>query len=398
VPSGELFLRIEQHIEVKIDSVAFGGEGVGRVDNLVVFVPFSAPGDELEIEITQRKKKFARGKIIKIVEPSEARETPLCRYYGQCGGCCYQHIKYESQLVLKKKQVIDAFEKIGGIAAPPVGDIVASPKMYHYRGKAQLHAARVGGGVKIGFMDVSGGRIVDIGRCEIVEESINGKIVDLRTDELLLACPEGEYTIWSGEPFHPAGGKERVSRLVKSKEFLAPYEGFFQANLFLIETLVDEVCRAAEKGKINTLIDAYCGCGLFSVFLARCADKIIGMERDAASVKCARINAENAQAKNVEFTCGRVEKILSEKNHVAEKIDMIVLDPPRAGCGRDVMAGILELGPEMVVYISCNPATAARDVKCLHEGGYELLSLLPLDMFPQTQHIEIIAVLAQKQA
>src|SRR4030042_965435 len=132
-------MQLKDRVEIKIESVAFGGAGVGRVNNFVVFVPFAAPGDELEVEITQLKKKFARGKIVKILKPSGARVSPLCRYYEKCGGCCYQHINYAHQLKIKKRQVAEAFKKIGKIAAPPVLDVIASPEIYHYRGKAQLH-------------------------------------------------------------------------------------------------------------------------------------------------------------------------------------------------------------------------------------------------------------------
>ena len=147
---------------IKIESVAFGGSGVGRADNLVVFVPFSAPGDELEIEITQRKKNFLRGRIRNITKPSPWRTDPVGRYYGVCGGCCYQHIQYAYQLAIKKKQVEDAFRRIGKVDAPPVLETVASPRMYHYRGKARYHVGDDTQTGHIGFLDISGGKIVDI--------------------------------------------------------------------------------------------------------------------------------------------------------------------------------------------------------------------------------------------
>ncbi len=178
-------MQIKDRVVIKIESVAFGGEGVGRVDNFVVFVPFAAPEDELEIEIVQLKKKFARGKILQIVKPSPMRVSPLCRYYENCGGCCYQHLNYEYQLEIKKKQVEEVFGKIGKIATPPVLKIIAAPKAYHYRGKAEFHASMTPNGCKIGFLDVSGSEIVDIERCEIMEETINEKLCNLRGNKQL---------------------------------------------------------------------------------------------------------------------------------------------------------------------------------------------------------------------
>lgn len=387
-------MQVKNRVNIEIESVAFGGEGVGRVDNFVVFVPFAAPGDELEIEIVQRKKNFARGRILNISSPSKTRVDPLCRYYENCGGCCYQHIKYESQLAIKKKQVIDAFEKIGGIAAPPVREIIASPQMYHYRGKAKLHALKNANGMQFGFMDVSGGKVVDIERCEIADETINEKIRALRASQAKAPGAEDKHTIWSGKSLSGKERKETIARVVKSKEFLVPREGFFQANLYLTDKLVDEVCAAVKNEKISTLIDAYCGGGLFSVFLSPYVENIIGIEQDAASVDCAKINASKSGAKNVNFLQGDVEEILpGEFLSPEHKTDMVLLDPPRVGCSPAVLKSICSMMPRKIIYISCNPATQARDMKYLREQGYKLQSLQPLDMFPQTQHTEVIGIL-----
>ncbi|OGP68142.1 MAG: hypothetical protein A2W27_07535 [Deltaproteobacteria bacterium RBG_16_44_11] len=387
-------MQLKDRVEIKIESVAFGGAGVGRVNNFVVFVPFAAPDDELEIEITQLKKKFARGKIVRIFKRSAVRVSPLCRYYEKCGGCCYQHINYAHQLKIKKSQVAEAFKKIGKIAAPPVLDVIASPKIYNYRGKAQLHTAQTASDGKIGFMDISGGEIVDIEYCEIMEDTINEKISAWHQNKQLPCDKNTRLTIWSGQE---TGKNEPVVRAVREKDFLVPPGGFFQANLYLTGSLVDEICRLTQFEELNTLIDAYCGSGLFSIFLASYAKNIIGIEKDEKSLKYACINAENANVKNIQFIRGNVEdilpgKLLSSKN----KIDMIILDPPRTGCGESVLKAIKDLCPRRVIYISCNPATQARDVKYLNEQGYELLSLMPVDMFPQTEHIETIGLLALK--
>ena len=389
-------MRIKDRAIIKIDAVAFGGEGVGRIDNFVVFVPFSAPGDELEIEINQLKKNFVRGKILKIIKPSSLRAEPLCRYYEKCGGCCYQHLDYEYQLVIKKKQVQEAFWKIGKIAEPPVLEAIASPKAYNYRGKAQYHTEVVSNRREIGFLDVSGGKIVDVEKCEIMEETINEKMRVLRGSDRL-RDNKNEMTIWSGCSAGESNEKESITRIVKGKNFLVPRAGFFQANLYLTDKMVDEVCRLAALDKVGTLVDAYCGSGLFSIFLSSCAQNIIGIEINEKSVKYARINAENFGVENTVFIHGDVDNVLRDKfSRSGEEINLIILDPPRIGCEKTVLKAMSDLRPQRILYISCNPTTQARDVKYLNECGYDLQSLLPLDMFPQTEHIEVIGLMALK--
>ena len=383
-------MRLNDRLTIKIESIAFGGQGVGRIDNFVVFIPFAAPDDELEVEIVELKKKFARGRILKILKPSSLRDVPRCSYYEKCGGCCYQHLNYEDQLKIKKKQVQEAFQKIGKIVLPPVADQIASPQAYQYRGKAQFHAAKEASDWQLGFLDVSGGKIVDIGRCEIMEETINDKMRELRKNPQLLSA-ESNLTIWSEPLYDDSQNSYQIKRTVKEKEFIVPPGGFFQANLYLTDQLVDEVCRLVMPQKLNTIVDAYCGCGLFSIFLSPYARNVVGIETSAKSVQFAQMNAERQGVHNAKFICGDVESVLPQEFAAgADKIDLLVLDPPRSGCEGSFLRTIEALRPQKVIYISCNPATQARDIKYLSECGYDLLSLLPLDMFPQTEHIEVI--------
>lgn len=385
-----IILQIKDRIITKIESVAFGGEGVARVQNFVVFVPFAATGDEMEIEITQLKKSFARGKMLKLIKPSLMRTKPRCRYYGKCGGCCYQHLDYQNQLEIKKKQVEEAFWKIGKIVSPPVLPVIASPETYHYRGKAQYHAELISNDWKIGFLDISGGRLVDIESCEIMAETINEQLRVLRTNQHLWNYQDETLTIWS-DCLHARESKEEsIIRIVKGKKFLISSDGFFQANLHLTDRLVEEVCRLV-SADTGTVVDAYCGSGLFSIFLSGYAKNVTGIEINEKSVHYARRNAENAGVDNVEFISGNVEDVLQSTILSREnKIDLMVLDPPRTGCDKIVLKSVIDLRPKKIIYISCNPATQARDVKYLTGYGYHLRSLLPLDMFPQTEHIEVV--------
>jgi tRNA/tmRNA/rRNA uracil-C5-methylase (TrmA/RlmC/RlmD family) len=390
-------LQLKDRARIKIEKIAFGGEGVGRINNLVVFVPFAAPGDELEIEITGCKKKFARGRILEIVKASPQRATPLCKYYEQCGGCCYQHLSYEHQLELKKLQVEEVFKKIGSIAVPPVAGTVASPEIYHYRGKAQFHRVSTSAVPQLGFLDISGGKIVDIQRCEIMEETINKKIGRLRENLFIPDQKDARLNVWSELHADHPNGKGQIKRLAGGREFLVPRDGFFQANLFLTDALATEVCTWATSAPVTNLIDAYCGCGLFSILLAPHAGNILGIELNEESIKFARINAEKENIKNVNFVRGNVEKILARRNLLPKgEIDVVILDPPRAGCSKMILESLTSLQPRKIIYLSCNPATQARDIKFLCENGYNLLRLLPFDMFPQTQHIEVLGLLTPK--
>ena len=377
---------------VKIQSIAFGGSGVGRSEGLVVFVPFTAPEDVVEIEIVERKKKFARGRLIRIIEPSRRRTLPLCRHYGVCGGCSYQHIDYECQLEVKQQQVKEVFSRIGAIRDPEVSKIIPSPLSYGYRGKARLHKAKTDEGIRLGFMDISGGRLVDIERCEIMDETINEQIRETRTKGRD-SFDDSDVTLWSG-PQNPS--EDAIVRTVKGRDFLVPSTGFFQANLHLTGRMVEEVCHLIGEEKRNTMIDACCGSGLFSIFLAPYALRVIGVEINEKSVRYARENAKRQQTENTEFVCGDVENVLFDMARANENIDLIIFDPPRAGLSGKTIAAVSKLKLKEIVYISCDPATQARDVKKFHDHGYCLESLRPVDMFSQTEHIEAIALLRRR--
>ncbi|MHB8137371.1 MAG: class I SAM-dependent RNA methyltransferase [Smithellaceae bacterium] len=385
-------MQIKDRFSLEIESVAFGGHGIGRSDGFVVFVPFTAPEDVVEIEIIERKKKFARGRVLRIIKPSRLRTQPLCRYYARCGGCAYQHIAYEYQLQIKKRQIEEAFSRIGGMAELVVSEVIPSPLVYAYRGKAGLHAVKTAEGFRLGFMDVSGGRIVDIERCEIMDETINEQIRGIRTKGDL-SLDNGDLIFWSG----PRNDHDdAVLRMVKGREFLVPRTGFFQANLCLTDRMVDEVLRLIGEEKRGTIIDACCGSGLFSIFLASYASRLIGVEINEKSVRYARDNAKSQEIQNVEFVCGDIEDVLNDMVRMNEVIDLIVLDPPRTGLSKETLASVSGLQSREIVYISCNPATQARDVKLLCASGYVMQSLQPLDMFPQTEHIETIALLRRR--
>ncbi|MBN2515756.1 MAG: class I SAM-dependent RNA methyltransferase [Deltaproteobacteria bacterium] len=387
-------------IQVTIDTVAFGGDGIGRIDRRVVFVPFTAEGDIVDVEIVDIRKKYVRGIIHTITQASPKRIVARCPYYYRCGGCQYQHISYHHQLRMKERQVTESFERIGKIPSPPVKTIIFSSRPFNYRGKAEYHLIfRKDGYPEVGFMDVEGGTIVDVEQCEIVDESINR--VYRRFREALMSGSEtfqgDRFTVWSefDDTELPQDRFEfsTIGRKVKDKIFFVPQEGFFQTNISLVDTLVDRVLAMAAATRSDVVLDLYCGSGLFSVFVSPCVRKVYGIEMNHEAARCARLNMDTYGVSNTEIVEGRVEDVLKSDFIGEKRIDAVILDPPRVGCGRGALARIAELKPSRIIYVSCNPTTQARDVRYLLDEGFSLMELQPIDMFPQTKHIEVIALL-----
>ena len=275
-------MRIGSFADLNIESVAFGGCGVARKDGLVVFIPFTVEGDLVQTEITSIRKNFVTGKVKKILKNSPFRTEPRCRYFRNCGGCRYQHIKYSRQIAIKKTQIEDCLRRIGRIESPPVLEPIPSPLPYGYRCKAEFHAVSARGGIRLGFFDASGANVMDIARCEILDESINTGYDVFRKS---LISPPGEERIifWSDDdpanvrPVNPEGNLDTILRKVKDRVFKVPAGGFFQGNLPLTPLLVETVLQSAGP-RVRSVMDLYCGSGLFSLFLSGLADEVIGIE------------------------------------------------------------------------------------------------------------------------
>ncbi len=396
---------IKEPIRMTIEAVAFGGDGIGRPGGLVTFVPFTVDGDEVMVEITERRSRYARAVLREILSPSPHRIEAACPYYGRCGGCSLQHVRYSHQLVLKESQVADSFTRIGRFPAPPLRPVIPSPRTLSYRGRAEVHLACGGGRrARAGFMERGSHVLLDVERCLLMAESVNDALSGLRRS--LEARKDGpvrreERLLWSSLPDERTAGREKASpppeacilRAVKGDTLSVPVRGFFQANEGLVDTLVDIVLELASPSPEEAVLDAYCGSGLFSRFLAERAGSVFGIEQDREAVACARENLSRAGFGNASFHGGDVVDGLRDLLNRRLRIDVAVLDPPRTGCGRGVLEVLVELAPRRIVYVSCDPATQARDARCLADRGYSLAVLQPLDMFPQTSHLEVVAVL-----
>ena len=370
--------QVGQRLTLRIEDLAFGGEGVGRADGFVVFVPFVAVGETVEVEITERKAHYARARLLQVLEPSPDRVDPACAHYGRCGGCQYQHLRYEAQLRVKHKQVTDLLQRIGGIDPSVVQPVVPCPRPYGYRNRIMVRSQwnKPERRMNVGFLRWDCGLVEDVQECKIAEPEINEQLQHVR------AHPP------------PKSGLKVVLRLPPA-DWVVPPDSFFQNNFHLLPELVRTVREAVTRSGARYLVDLYCGVGFFALELAGCVQRFIGVEYDRRAVTAARENARRRNITNGSFLAGRVEEWLPQiLQEMPAGQSVFLVDPPRKGLTPEAVQMLLQARPRALIYVSCHPATLARDLKALRDdGSYELVRVTPLDMFPQTQHVECVAEL-----
>lgn len=370
-------------LTLTIDDIAFGGDGVGRSGNFVIFVPFVALGETVEVELTEVKTRFARARLLRVLQPAAERVAPPCRYFGDCGGCQYQHLAYPEQLRLKHKQISDLFQRIGGFDSAVIDPVLPCPQPFGYRNRLMIRSQwdKFKQGLNIGFIRADNRLVVDIEECKIAEPALNEQIQHVRQHP------------------PPKGGLKVVLRIAPGGWDL-PRDSFFQNNFFLLPTLVDTVRARIKDSGSRFLIDAYCGVGFFSIELAGMVEHFAGVEVDVAAIKAARQNAIRRNLINGEFIVGRAEELLPGMlGRFQAEASTLILDPPRTGCPAEMLQAIRTHQPAQILYVSCHPATLARDLNVLCANSvFELKKIVPLDMFPQTQHIECVADLRRKTA
>jgi tRNA/tmRNA/rRNA uracil-C5-methylase (TrmA/RlmC/RlmD family) len=343
---------------------------------MVVFVPFVLVGEVVEVEITGVKKNFARGKLLRVVQPSPERVEPACRYFGQCGGCQYQHVDYAAQLRLKHKQIADLFQRIGGFDQARIAPVIPCSRPYGYRNRIMIRSQwnKPEQKLNIGFVRWDCGLVEDIEECKIAEPVLNEEIRRVR------AHPP------------PKGGIKVVLR-VPPEDWDVPPDSFFQNNFFLLPKLVETVRGFLRDSGARHLADLYCGVGFFGIELADAVESFVGAEYDQRAIQSARRNAVARKISNGEFMASAVEAVLPELlKRFSPRATTVLLDPPRKGCLPQTLKLLRETKPAQVIYVSCHPATMARDLNILCGNGvFELARVQPLDMFPQTQHVECVA-------
>ncbi len=368
-------LRTGQRCVVRIEDIAFGGEGVGRVDGFVVFVPFVLVGETVELELTEVKKNFARGRLVRVVEASPERVAPRCRYFGDCGGCQYQHVAYAAQLRIKHQQVASLFQRLGGFDPAVVAPVVPCPQPYGYRNRIMVRSQwdKFRQALNLGFVRHDNRLVVDVEECPIAEPALNAQLRQVR------AQPP------------PKGGLKVVLRAAP-EGWEVPPDSFFQNNFFLLPRLVEVTREFLRRAGTRHLVDAYCGVGFFALELADAVERYVGIEYDQRAITAARHNAAARGRVNGEFIAGRTEDWLSGAGETVAAGTTVLVDPPRKGCSPRVLELLRQMRPAQVILVSCHPATLARDLNALgREGVFDLVSVVPLDMFPQTQHIECVA-------
>lgn len=447
-------LKVGEKYTLELMDITHTGEGVGRINNMIVFVEGVLPGDVAEIQIKNVKKTYAQGKLLKVVEASPERVTPECPYFGKCGGCQLCHMSYEGQLRVKSKMVMDALERIGGFNEIKVNPILGMENPKRYRNKAQFKIDKKG----MGFYEKRSHDLVHIDDClnqpdctapaiktinemmaelklSIYDEKtqkgyvrgillrtnlqgenmvtiiVNGKDLSQK-DAIIERITQGIPNVKSifvninreksnvilGRKSICVYGSTRLIEEIGDLKFSISPNSFFQVNTKQAKVLYDTVKTMANLTGKETVLDLYCGTGTIGLYLGDKAKKVIGIESIQDAVLDARENASLNQMDNAVFINGKAEdemlRISKEDN---TKADLIILDPPRKGCEESLLRAIGDQGTKKVIYVSCNPSTLARDLKLMTEMGYEVLEVQPVDLFPETGHVETVVLMSREK-
>ena len=442
-------------IELAVDDLAFGGDGVGRADGYVMFVRGGLPGDRLRVRVTEARGRYGRATIESVVTPSPDRVEAPCPYFGHCGGCRLQHLAYPAQLAFKSRQVHECLTRLGGLPPFELRPIVAAPEPYGYRNKMEFTVAEPGPVLGLHAAeryDV----VLDIERCLLQSDTMNALLDEFRrevrsrglsvwdpksergllrfltvregrgtgqamvnivasapdiealapvaerlrarvpaTIGVLLNVNDRKASVAVGTEEHLLLGRDHLTELLDGVAFQVSASSFFQTNTVQAERLFAIVAEACALDGRDTVLDLYSGTGAISLLLARRAARVYGIEVSAAAVGDAIRNARANGIDNCTFMTGEVRHVLPGLTSEGVRASVVVADPPRAGFHPKALAALSTLAPARIVYVSCNPATLARDVGDLARRGYRLEWVQPVDMFPQTPHIEAVARLSR---
>jgi 23S rRNA (uracil1939-C5)-methyltransferase len=374
-------------LEVTVERLAGGGEGVGRApDGRVTFIPFSAPGDRLRVCTTETHRRYLRASVVEMITPGPSRVEPLCPLFGCCGGCSWQHLRYAAQLEAKGRILRDALTRIGKLASVPEQiEMRASPLAYRYRSRARV-LVEAGG---VGFRRRRSREICATAHCPVLVPAVDAVLEELAGDSRAL---RGEWELAAGDSSEvsllaPDGerlGAKRIRLRLAGDEVAISAGVFSQANVALRADLADAVHRAAGEGELA--LELFAGAGFLTLGLASRFRRVVAVEAHPGAVCDLRDNLCSARIESVEVRGVPVEDALAD---APLRPDVVVLDPPRTGLPRGVAPA---LGADRVVYLSCDPATLARDLASLAEHGFSLVQVTGFDLFPQTPHVEALAV------
>jgi 23S rRNA (uracil1939-C5)-methyltransferase len=403
-----------QEYEVELTSLVYGGDAMGRLpDGRAVFVPYALAGEKVRLRLLEEKRGFCRAELLQVIRPSPQRIRPRCIHFAVCGGCHYQHLPYPAQLAAKEAITREQLARIAGLPDPPVKPIRPSPGEWNYRNSLQFHLTRDG---QIGYQMAGSHQVVPITECHLPEKPLDElwkqldfepgsglERLELRlgeNDEAMLDLegsepnpPEFSVDFPISAVYHSSTGETVLSGVdfvlveVMGFPFQVSASSFFQVNTPQAEAMVKHVLGLLPAGRQPTVLDLYCGVGLFSAFLAPRVERLIGIE--SAPSACEDFAANLDRYDNVELYEGQVEEILP---HLAVRPGAVMADPPRAGIALPAMDAMIALHPPAIIYVSCDPSTLARDTRRLLKAGYNLVQVTPFDLFPQTYHIENVAL------
>jgi 23S rRNA (uracil1939-C5)-methyltransferase len=401
-------------MEITIERILPGGLGLAHAEGKTVMVALAAPGDRLRVQIDRVKGNVSFASIEEILTPSPLRVEPPCPYFGRCGGCDFQQMNYQAQLEAKVEIIKDCLRRLARIENIPDFQIAAAPNPWHYRSRAQWQYDAVR--QKLGYFESGSRSVCDVANCAVLAPQLENTLENLRArmQEGLLPDSARDFRAVVGDEgvsiAPPLDGKRvaDISRTIHGEKYRLNAESFFQANDGLLPQLIDAAIGEASG---ETALELYCGVGLFTLPLARRFKHVVGVESDPAAASFARENLANAGLTNAEVVKSDVgvwlEDVrgsdfskLSEESATAleDQIDFVLLDPPRTGAESRVITGVLGLKPQRISYVSCDPATLARDLKKLIAGGYTLTSVRAFDMFPQTHHVETVVRLVVSES
>lgn len=444
---------------IDILSMGNNGEGIGRKEGFTIFVEDALPGDRVKVVVDEVKKKYARARLLEVIVPSEQRIESRCPSALKCGGCQIQHMDYRWQLEHKTQKVIDSIERIGGLKGIVVKPAIGMEEPWRYRNKAQFPIGEMEGTLKAGFYVKKSHHIVEIDDCIIQHEANSSIIREVKRfmqeynipaynessgegiirhvvtrvgcttgeimvivvatrryfpgkDELakrlseripgvtsiILNINERNTNVILGEECVTLWGNDYIRDFIGELEFQISPLSFFQVNPIQTLVLYDKAVEYAGLSGSQTVIDAYCGIGTISLFLAKSAGKVYGIEVVKEAVEDARKNAAINGIENVEFMAGRAEELMPNLDSQGVRPDVVVVDPPRKGCDETLLKTIADMQPNRMVYVSCNPATLARDLAYLDKHGYKTVEVQPVDMFPHTAHVECVVLLKRKHS
>jgi 23S rRNA (uracil1939-C5)-methyltransferase len=376
---------------VEIERILPGGVGLAHAEGKTVFVSLAAKGDRLRVRIDREQGNLLFASIEEIIEPSPERIEPPCPYFGRCGGCDFQQMNYEAQLVAKSGIVQDCLHRIAQLDLPDI-KVVPSPNQWHYRSRAtwQLDSEAQ----TTGYYERGSRRVCDVVECAVLVPRLQDTLEQVRhTDPFKLPHDLKHLDVVLGDegvsvaPAFDAFQTKELSLKIRNEEYVYNAEAFFQVNPSVLEPLLE---FALDEVEGDTALDLYCGVGLFTLPLARRFKRVTGVEGNPVATRFARRNIQRAGLVNISIQTYALAEWFRSKQNKRDDVDFVLLDPPRAGAESIVIKGILELKPRRICYVSCDPATLARDLKKLIAGGFQLASIQAFDMFPQTHHVETV--------